>query len=82
MEEMQTPEEKAMTLQTQISCLMSELSSPVSAIGDWKIAKCQEYALAGIEAPYDIAELHAQRQAVRDRINELKAELAALEPAG
>ncbi len=78
MEETLSREEKEMTLQTELNCLMSELSSPASPIGDWKIAKCQEYSLAGLEAPYDITVLHAQRQAVRDRINELRTELEAL----
>ncbi len=78
MEETLSREEKEMTLQTELNCLMSELSSPASPIGDWKIAKAQEYALAGLEAPYDIAELHARRQTVRDRINELRTELEAL----
>ncbi len=78
MEEMQTPEEKAMSIQSELSCLTASLSSDSSPIGDWKIAKAQEYALAGLEAPYDIAELHARRQTVRDRINELRAELEAL----
>jgi len=68
-----------MTLQTQIGILQSQLASPVSDIGDWKVAKCQEYQLAGLEIPYDIEELHAQRQAVRDQINELRAELDGLE---
>lgn len=75
----ETREEKMMTLQTELSCLMSELSSPASPIGDWKVAKIQEYALAGLDAPYDIADLHAKRQAVRDRINELQAELSELQ---
>jgi len=78
MEKEMSREDKMMTLQTQISCLMSDLSSPASPIGDWKVAKCQEYALAGMALPYDIAELHRERQAVRDRINELRAELEAL----
>lgn len=39
---------------------------------DYKIIKCSEYQLAGIELPYDIATLHAQRQAIRDEINELE----------
>lgn len=39
---------------------------------DWKIIKCSEYQLAGEELPYDIAELHAQRQALRDEINQLE----------
>lgn len=41
---------------------------------DYKIIKCSECSLAGVELPYDIAELHAQRQALRDEINELEAE--------
>ena len=43
--------------------------------GDWKIAKCYEYALIGLPAPYDITELNAKRQAVRDEINELEEKL-------
>ncbi len=41
---------------------------------DYKIIKCSECSLAGAELPYDIAELHAQRQAIRDEINELEGE--------
>lgn len=39
---------------------------------DYKIIKCSEYSLAGKELPYDIEYLHAQRQAIRDRITELE----------
>ena len=39
---------------------------------DYKIIKCSECSLAGVELPYDIAELHAQRQTLRDEINELE----------
>lgn len=39
---------------------------------DYKIIKCSECSLAGIELPYNIAELHTQRQALRDEINELE----------
>ena len=39
---------------------------------DYKIVKCSEYQLVGLELPYDIAALHAQRQAIRDEINELE----------
>lgn len=52
-----------------------QLSDSASPIGDWKIAKCYEYALMGLPAPYDITELNAKRQAVRDEINTLEAEL-------
>ena len=55
----------------EIANLLSSLSSSQSPIGDWKVAKCYEYSLAGLPMPYDIADLHAKRQAVRDRINQL-----------
>lgn len=51
----------------EIERLKQELSET-----DYKIIKCSEYSLAGVELPYDIAELHAKRQALRDRINELE----------
>ena len=41
---------------------------------DYKIIKCQEYSLAGLELPYDIEQLHNERQALRDKINELQAQ--------
>ena len=59
-----TPEER---IRAEIERLKAELSAT-----DYKIIKCSEYSLNGQELPYDIAELHAQRQALRDRINELE----------
>lgn len=61
-----TPEE---ITQARIAELKSELNST-----DYKIIKCSECSLAGVELPYDIAELHAERQALRDEINELETE--------
>lgn len=52
-----------------------QLSDSSSPIGDWKIAKCYEYALMGYSSPYDIQELSRERQLIRDEINELEAEL-------
>ncbi len=46
---------------------------------DYKVIKCTEYSLAGREAPYDVAELHAARQALRDKINALESEIAEIE---
>jgi hypothetical protein len=43
---------------------------------DYKIIKCYEYQLAGQELPYDIQELHTERQALRDQINELELALS------
>lgn len=39
---------------------------------DYKIIKCMEYQLAGLEVPYDIETLHTERQAIRDKINEVE----------
>lgn len=58
-----TPEE---IKQKRIMELKCELNAT-----DYKIIKCSEYQLAGLSLPYDIAELHAYRQALRDEINEL-----------
>lgn len=37
---------------------------------DYKIIKAYEYQLAGLETPYDIAELHAEREAIREQIRQ------------
>lgn len=39
---------------------------------DYKIIKCSECQLVGLEMPYDIKELHLTRQKLRDKINELQ----------
>lgn len=41
---------------------------------DYKVIKCSECQLLGQEMPYDVVELHVQRQAIRDQINELEEE--------
>ena len=41
---------------------------------DYKIIKCNEYSLARLELPYDIETLHKERQAIRDKINQLQGE--------
>lgn len=53
--------------QAKIKELQSELNE-----SDYKIIKCNEYKLAELELPYDIEELHKQRQALRDEINKLQ----------
>lgn len=42
---------------------------------DYQVMKCYEASLTGEELPYDIDLLSADRQAKRDRINELEAKL-------
>ena len=59
--------EKKKTADEEISKLQEELNNT-----DYKIIKCSEYQLAGLEIPYNIADLHANRQRLRDKINELQ----------
>lgn len=42
------------------------------AATDYKVIKCAECQLMGEEMPYDVAALHAERQAIRDEINALE----------
>ena len=56
-----------MTTAQQIAELKAKLSAT-----DYKVIKCSECQLLGIEMPYDVAELHAERQAIRDQINQLE----------
>lgn len=51
----------------EITRLQAEISST-----DYQVIKSYEYALAGEQLPYNIAELHRQRQNLRDRIKELE----------
>ena len=39
---------------------------------DYKIIKCYEASLIGESLPYDITHLHRERQAIRDKINEIE----------
>lgn len=41
---------------------------------DYKVIKVAECAAVGEAAPYDVAELHRERQALRDQINALEGE--------
>ena len=59
-------------IQQKIADCRWQLSDSSSPIGDWKIAKCYEYALMGLPAPY---ELSRERQLIRDEINELEEKL-------
>lgn len=66
-------------MEQEIRDLESKLSCNSSPIGDWKVTKCMEYQTAGKELPYNFEELSRQRQEVRDRINELQEQIAALQ---
>nr|DAL40803.1 MAG TPA_asm: hypothetical protein [Caudoviricetes sp.] len=66
-------------IESEIRTLQSKLDAPTSDIGDWKIIKIYETRLSGESDPYDYEELKAARQAVRDKINELQAQLKGAE---
>lgn len=66
-------------IESEIRTLQSKLDAPTSDIGDWKIIKIYEARLSGESDPYDYEELKAARQAARDKINELQAQLKGAE---
>lgn len=43
--------------------------------GDYKVIKCYEASLTKQEIPYNIQELHSQRQLLRQKINELEEKM-------
>lgn len=51
----------------EIERLKSELQE-----SDYKVIKCAEALTIGAEMPYDVESLHKERQALRDKINELE----------
>lgn len=55
---------------SEIERLKSELQE-----SDYKVIKCAEALTIGVEMPYDVASLHKERQALRDKINELESEV-------
>ena len=50
---------------------VSRLKAEIAAT-DYQIIKCSECMLLGEQMPYDVAELHERRQAIRDAINALE----------
>ena len=57
-------------LLSEIERLKSELQE-----SDYKVIKCTEAICLNAEMPYDMTELHDERQALRDNINELEKAL-------
>ena len=68
--EIQEKQDKINKMQRKTSILKQQISDT-----DYKIIKCYEYNLVGLELPYDISELHRSRQSMRDEINALEKEL-------
>ncbi len=50
-----------------IESLKSELQE-----SDYKVIKCAEAICLNVELPYNMTALHNERQALRDKINELE----------
>lgn len=53
-----------------IESLKSELQE-----SDYKVIKCVEAMCLNAEMPYNMTALHKERQALRDKINELEEQL-------
>ena len=59
---------------SEIERLKSELQE-----SDYKITKIAEAMSIGAELPYDSKALHKERQALRDKINQLEMEVQSVE---
>ena len=55
---------------SEIERLKSELQE-----SDYKVIKCAEAMTIGAVMPYNMTALHKERQALRDKINELESEV-------
>lgn len=64
-------DEKREQLAQEMTCLEWALKAT-----DYEIIKAYEYEKCGMKAPYDMDAVHKERQAKRDRINEIQALLA------
>lgn len=62
--------EQGIPKSSEIESLKSELQE-----SDYKVIKCAEAMAVGAEMPYDVASLHKERQALRDKINKLEEQL-------
>ena len=57
-------------LLSEIERIKSELQE-----SDYKVIKCAEAICLNAELPYNMTALHKERQALRDKINELESEV-------
>ncbi len=63
-------DEQQANIQMEIERLKSELQE-----SDYKVIKCAEAICLNVELPYNMTALHKERQALRDKINELESEV-------
>lgn len=61
-------------IKSKIRALKDELES-----GDYKVIKCYEASLVGEKAPYNIKDIHRDREILRDSINNLESLLHQFE---
>ena len=57
--------------------LLSEIERMKSELqeSDYKVIKCAEAMAVGEELPYNMTELHNERQSLRDKINKFESEV-------
>ena len=78
---MMNAEESQMAVNEQVvddnGLLLSEIERIKSELqeSDYKVIKCAEAMAVGAEMPYNMTALHKERQALRDKINELESEV-------
>lgn len=72
-----TVEERKL-LEGELRCLYSDIKYD-KQYGDYKITKCKEYELLGLDCPYTkevLEDYHNKRNEIRDRINEIETLLS------
>lgn len=67
-------DEQQANIQMEIERIKSELQD-----SDYKVIKCAEAICLNEEFPYNMTALHKERQALRDRINQLEMEVQSVE---
>ncbi|MBQ2803960.1 MAG: hypothetical protein IJF07_08695 [Lachnospiraceae bacterium] len=65
--------QRVVAIQGQIASLKAQISQT-----DYQVIKSYEYSLVGKEAEYDMEALHAERQNLRNQINELEQQMVEL----
>lgn len=67
---MLTPNEQIRKI--KVNSLRKESLEKELAKTDYKIIKCYEYSLVNLELPYDIQQLHKERENLREQIRSLE----------
>ena len=72
--EMDCPQPTAEELRDRRYMELERLKSELKE-SDYKVIKCAEAICLNAEMPYNMTELHNERQALRDKINKLEQQL-------